>query len=179
MALPNHHLPIALTMGDPAGIGPEIILKAFANHAALMQGCCVVGNLALMQGCCVVGNLALMHQHRHALAEHLPAHIECVEVFALNDALGLQAGQIPVCNVTPDAPISMGEVSAAAGRMAADAVRFAASEALAGRARAMVTAPLHKKALSLAAIDFQVIPKCCRRLPPPILGCQWPTCRCA
>ena len=142
MALPNHHLPIALTMGDPAGIGPEIILKAFANHAALMQGCCVVGNLALM------------HQHRQALAKHLPAHIQCVEVFALNDALGLQAGQIPVCNVTPDAPISIGEVSAAAGKMAADAVRFAASEALAGRARAMVTAPLHKKALSLAAIDF-------------------------
>ena len=61
MALPNHHLPIALTMGDPAGIGPEIILKAFANHAALMQGCCVVGNLALM------------HQHRQALAKPLPA----------------------------------------------------------------------------------------------------------
>ena len=142
MASPNHHLPIALTMGDPAGIGPEIILKAFANHAELMQGCCVLGNLALM------------HRHRQALADFLPAHIQCVEVFALHEALRLQAGQIPVWNVTPDAPISIGEVSAAAGKMAADAVRFAACEALAGRARAVVTAPLHKKALSLAGIDF-------------------------
>lgn len=39
-------------------------------------------------------------------------------------------------------------------KMAADAVLFAAREALEGRAKAVVTAPLHKKALSLAGIEF-------------------------
>lgn len=142
MVTSNPHLPIALTMGDPAGIGPEIILKAFANQPAQMQGCCVLGNWAVMQ------------QHRKMLAEHLPSHIQCVEVFALNDVLRLQAGQIPVWNTTPDAPITLGAATAAGGKMAGDAVRSAAREALEGRARAVVTAPLHKKALSLAGIEF-------------------------
>lgn len=142
MASSNHHLPIALTMGDPAGIGPEIIIKAFANHPVQMQGCCVLGNLAVMQ------------HHRNMLAERLPTQIQCVEVFALSEAQHVQAGQIPVWNTTPDAPIALGVASAAGGKMAADAVLFAAREALEGRAKAVVTAPLHKKALSLAGIEF-------------------------
>lgn len=142
MASSQPLLPIALTMGDPSGIGPEIILKAFATQPEQMQGCCVVGNLAAMQ------------QHRTTLSQHLPAHMRCVEVFALSDGLRMQAGQIPVWNITPDAPITLGAVGAAGGKMAADAVLFAAREALEGRAKAVVTAPLHKKALSLAGIEF-------------------------
>lgn len=142
MASSNHHLPIALTMGDPAGIGPEIIIKAFANHPVQMRGCCVLGNLAVMQ------------HHRNMLAERLPTQIQCVEVFALSEAQHVQVGQIPVWNTMPDAPITLGVASAAGGKMAGDAVRSAAREALEGRARAVVTAPLNKKALSLAGIEF-------------------------
>jgi 4-hydroxythreonine-4-phosphate dehydrogenase len=142
MAMPQPSLPIALTMGDPAGIGPEIILKAFANHAEQMHGCCVVGNLTVMR------------QQLAWLANALPQGVECVEVSDVHQALQMHAGQVPVCPVTPDAPIAMGEVSAAAGQMAADAVRFAARAALQGRALAVVTAPLHKKALSLAGVEY-------------------------
>ena len=142
MVMPQSSLPIALTMGDPAGIGPEIILKAFANHAEQMHGCCVVGNLTVMR------------QQLAWLANALPEGVECVEVSDVHQALQMHAGQVPVCPVTPDAPVAMGEVSAAAGQMAADAVRFAARAALQGRALAVVTAPLHKKALSLAGVEY-------------------------
>ena len=37
-------LPIAITMGDPAGIGPEIIVKAYAKNPALANTCFVVGD---------------------------------------------------------------------------------------------------------------------------------------
>ena len=56
-----------------------------------------------------------------------------------------------VMRATPnDAQIATGEVSAAAGRMAADAVTWAARAALRDEVLAVVTAPLHKKALSSA-----------------------------
>ncbi|RYF75564.1 MAG: 4-hydroxythreonine-4-phosphate dehydrogenase PdxA, partial [Comamonadaceae bacterium] len=37
-------LPIAITLGDPAGIGPEIIAKAFRDAPELTQGCFVAGD---------------------------------------------------------------------------------------------------------------------------------------
>ena len=43
------HLPIAITPGDIAGIGPEIVIKAFRDAPDVMQGCFVVGDVALMR----------------------------------------------------------------------------------------------------------------------------------
>ena len=135
-------LPIAMTMGDPAGIGPEIILKAFANHSEQMQGICVVGNLTQMR------------RQLDMLAPQLSQAITCTEVFHVSDALKLPSGQLAVMNVSPDADVVTGVVSASAGRMAADAVTWAAMAALQGEVRAVVTAPLNKKALSLADMDY-------------------------
>src|SRR5690606_18704747 len=42
-------LPIALTQGDPAGIGPEVLVKAFRDAPALMQGSFVAGDVAVMR----------------------------------------------------------------------------------------------------------------------------------
>jgi 4-hydroxythreonine-4-phosphate dehydrogenase len=66
----------------------------------------------------------------------------------------LPPGQIPVLQVTPDAPLTVGQISANAGRMAAEAVIWAAKAALRREVAAVVTAPLHKKALSLAGFDY-------------------------
>ena len=44
-----HNLPLAITLGDAAGIGPEIIVKAFAEQPELTQHCVVVGDVAVMQ----------------------------------------------------------------------------------------------------------------------------------
>ena len=134
-------LPLALTMGDPAGIGPEIILKAFGQHPAQLRGVCVVGDLAAMQG------------HANHLAGHLPSHVQCVAVGHLQQAWEMAPHQVPVLQAGPAADFTPGQVSAEAGRMAADAVIWAAKAALRGEVAAVVTAPLHKKALSLAGID--------------------------
>ena len=40
---------LAVSMGDPAGIGPEIIVKAWAQDPAAMAHCCVAGDLAVLQ----------------------------------------------------------------------------------------------------------------------------------
>ena len=66
----------------------------------------------------------------------------------------MPTGHVPVINVTPDADIETGKVSAAAGRMAADAVTWAARAVLRSEFNALVTAPLHKKALSLAGVAY-------------------------
>ena len=42
-------LPLAITMGDPAGIGPEIVAKAFAQEPKLMRGSFVAGDVACMR----------------------------------------------------------------------------------------------------------------------------------
>ena len=142
MALTKNRIPMALTMGDPAGIGPEIILKAFAAYPHDMQDSVVIGNLSLM---------------RHQLVQlsaHLPKTLHCLEVSSPMQALNVPAGHVPVINVTPDVAIENGQVSAAAGRMAADAVTWAARSALRAEVSAVVTAPLHKKALSLAGVPY-------------------------
>jgi 4-hydroxythreonine-4-phosphate dehydrogenase len=46
---PGHAKPIAITLGDAAGIGPEIIAKAFRDAPELLAGCFVVGDVALMR----------------------------------------------------------------------------------------------------------------------------------
>ncbi|MSQ65793.1 MAG: 4-hydroxythreonine-4-phosphate dehydrogenase PdxA [Limnohabitans sp.] len=135
-------LPMALTMGDPAGIGPEIIFKAFAAHPDEMRGICVAGNLTVMR------------RQLAALLPHLPQAIQCQEVTVAAAALQVPHGCVPVINVTPDAEIEPGRVSAAAGRMAADAVSWGAGAALRAEVSALVNAPLHKKALSLAGVEF-------------------------
>ena len=41
---------MAVTLGDAAGIGPEIIVKAFRDAPAQMQGCVVIGDEAVLLG---------------------------------------------------------------------------------------------------------------------------------
>jgi len=48
-------LPLAITQGDPAGIGPEIVAKAFRDAPRDMRGCFVVGDLATLRRVLVAG----------------------------------------------------------------------------------------------------------------------------
>jgi len=143
MTTPTAVLPLALTMGDPAGIGPEIILKAFSQAPQRMRGCCVVGDLFSMQ------------QHLALLGGCVDKQLTCVAVQDLQAAWSVPAHHVPVLQIDPPAKeLFMGQVSASAGRMAANAVIWAARAALKGEVSALVTAPLHKKALSLAGLAY-------------------------
>ena len=49
-------LPVAITQGDSAGIGPEIIAKAFRDHGRLLRGCFVAGDVqTLRRGAQAIG----------------------------------------------------------------------------------------------------------------------------
>jgi 4-hydroxythreonine-4-phosphate dehydrogenase len=73
----------------------------------------------------------------------------------------------------------LGRVSAAAGRLAADAVTWAARAALRGEIAALATAPLHKEALAAAGVPFPghtELLQAERRGTP---AWRWSRCRCA
>ena len=128
--------PILITMGDAAGIGPEIIAKAFQNHPADMVDCLVVGDVPTMRraAALIKAGLQLPVAELESLAEfkHLP---NCIPV--------LQKGELL-------AHISIGLLSGLAGQKAADCIVWAAQAVLSGQASAMVTAPIHKEALAAA-----------------------------
>ena len=140
--LQSSALPVAITMGDPAGIGPEIILKAFAQAPELTQGCCVFGDLPTLQ------------KQLSLLAPLLPRHLECLPITDVTQVGHSLDHQIPVIQCGESSQIAMGQVSAQAGAMAAEAIRSATSAALDGKVAAVVTAPVNKKALQLSGVDF-------------------------
>lgn len=134
--------PIAVTMGDPAGIGPEIIAKAWSQEPQLLQGCFAVGDVACLRRGALV-----------AAGGQPPLPLARID--ALAELAGVPPRCIPVLPVSETAnPPAHGKVDALAGRLAADAVTWAVRAALRGDIAALVTAPLHKEALSAAGVAF-------------------------
>jgi 4-hydroxythreonine-4-phosphate dehydrogenase len=136
--------PLLVTMGDPAGIGPEIVIKALLNRPDWRSDTVVVGDAAVLQRA-----LALVQPDRASALGAMPL----VELSSLADWPAVPPGALAfVQGCRPEGLPQWGRVEALAGRMAADCIEWAAREVLAGRARAMVTAPVHKEALSAAGV---------------------------
>ncbi len=139
-------LPLALSIGDVAGIGPEIIARAFAGGRA--------------QGCVVYGCAQAMADAVDAL--HLRPDAERPVVARVDDpaaAQNLPPGCIPV--VQPPGvdsqvlqSIRPGVVDARAGAAAHASLVEAAQAALRGEVAGLVTAPIHKEAWHAAGIGF-------------------------
>jgi 4-hydroxythreonine-4-phosphate dehydrogenase len=135
-------LPLAITMGDPAGIGPEIVARAFRVAPGLTRGCFVVGDLACLRraaGWTTDGALPLPVAAITTAAQALDVPPSCIPVLQLG-----AGGPLP----------PVGQVSAQGGRMAAEAVLWAARAALRGEVAGVVTAPLHKEALAAAGLPY-------------------------
>ena len=135
---------IAITQGDSAGIGPEIIAKAFRDQPVLMQGCFVVGDIATIR------------RGAQAVAAHDGSVSMPVAAIALpEEALSIPLRCIPVLQL-PDMPASApwGQITASAGAAAAACVQWAARAALRQEIAALVTAPLHKEALHAGGVSY-------------------------
>jgi 4-hydroxythreonine-4-phosphate dehydrogenase len=130
-------------MGDPAGIGPEIVSAAFRDAPEVTRGCFVVGDL----GCMRRGAQAMAGQQ-----VSLPMAL----ITSAQELAAVPPRCIPLLQVVaaPHEPPPIGQVSAAAGRIAADCVIWAARAALRGEIAGLVTAPLHKEALAAAGVAF-------------------------
>lgn len=139
MAQHRTSLPIGFTMGDAAGIGPEIIVKTFA--AGLSGPAIVYGDVGIMQT--TVAGLELEHQLR-------------VEIISEPEACPDDPAIIPVLNRWQALPenLPMGQAHAEAGRGAYEYLCHAIDNAMAQRIRAIVTAPLNKKAMQMGGVDY-------------------------
>ena len=137
--------PLAITMGDAAGIGPEIIAKAYADRAASMQGSFVAGDVQAMRRASAL------------VAQGLAWPV--LQISDPQEALQVPPRCIPVLQVgAPMLSVPYGQVSAVAGEFAGRCVQWAAQQALDGVIAAVVTAPLNKQSLSAAGPPFDSFP---------------------
>src|SRR5690349_19817499 len=120
---------LAITMGDPAGVGPEIIVKACRRLLPRVEA----GGLRLL----VIGHRSALQAAQALLQENLR--------FGANEDAPL--GFIAAGN--EDVQVSFGAISPEGGRFAYLAVERAVGLALEGKVDAIVTAPLNKEALNL------------------------------
>ena len=134
------HAPIAMTVGDAAGIGPEIVVKLHAR--GLSAPCIVYGDTGSLRRACA------------SLGFDLKI-VELARTDPLTDQYQ-QSGHIFVRPTLPALPadLPLGSVDARAGAAAVQALCDAIDDALAGRIRAIVTAPLNKESMHAAGIDF-------------------------
>jgi 4-hydroxythreonine-4-phosphate dehydrogenase len=131
--------PVAVTFGDAAGIGPEIVVKTFADGAFMSEHpAFVVGDIGVLRRATALWAPSL---HVDAIAgpeQHRPA-----------------PGALQVVNISDlPAELPWGQVSAAAGRAAFVAIRQAIEWANQRRIGAVCTAPIHKEALAAAGVPY-------------------------
>jgi 4-hydroxythreonine-4-phosphate dehydrogenase len=117
---------IGITMGDAAGIGPEIVLKALKDKAAL-NGC----------RCAIIGDA----RHLHHLASELAIDIESldIEIFDLNNL--------------PET-FSLGVDAPSTGKASAEYIEAAVKLWRDAKIDAICTAPISKKAINMGGYDF-------------------------
>ena len=128
--------PIGITMGDPTGIGPEIVARLFAEGVEAR--------------CVVIGDAGMLRRAVSIVGATLPV----VAVTSPETATGARGRIEVICasDLLPDLPF--GRVHARGGAAAYAYVIRAIDDALAGRLSAIVTAPISKLALHAAGIRY-------------------------
>src|SRR6478736_7409644 len=131
---------IAITMGDPASIGPEIAVKAVMEN-----------NIYTICRPLVIGDASVMNQITQKLG--MKAKINAVQ--SVNDAR-FEMGVIDVFDLknVNVGDLKFGEVSAMAGHAAFEAVKKAIELAMNGEVDATVTGPINKKSINEAGHHF-------------------------
>lgn len=116
---------IAVTMGDPAGIGPEVVLQALAD-----------GEIARLAKWIVIGDARVLAMAGQVTGLELEAQLLDLRMLEAVD------------------DFAFGRLDARCGRAAVEYVRAATELCLRGEAAAMVTAPLNKEAVTLSGMPF-------------------------
>lgn len=125
---------VAITLGDPAGVGPEVIVKALASLAEGERTDFVV-----------VGNVEALQRANDAASTAL----------RFSTAAAPVAGSVIVDEVELGAALpEIGKVSEVAGEASVRYIKRAVELALSGKADVIVTAPINKEAMNLAGHHF-------------------------
>jgi 4-hydroxythreonine-4-phosphate dehydrogenase len=132
-------------MGDAAGIGPEIIVKAFAS--------------GLAPDCVVVGDAQVIAEAAARLTSAEAFGPSVARMARYEQWLAVPIGVIPVVQAHGLEPgslrdLPLGRVDARAGAAAYAAIVTAAQAAMRGEVSAVVTAPIHKEAMHAAGMPY-------------------------
>jgi 4-hydroxythreonine-4-phosphate dehydrogenase len=129
---------LLITLGDVAGIGPEIVARAWPDLLSLCRPIVVGDPLWLRRALALVGSRA--------------------EVRPVADLSGAEpsAGVLPCVPASSEnlAAVQPGRISAAAGQAAYDFLCYAIDQTVSGAADGIVTAPLHKEGLHAAGLPY-------------------------
>lgn len=129
--------PFVITMGDPAGIGPEISLKA------------LIANKFYRDNTIIIGNTAILEHYSNQLNYSIPLNvISEPEMFEKGKINIISGDELSVDDIT------VGKVSAAGGDSAFKYVEKAILYAMDKRITAIITGPLNKEALHLGGHYF-------------------------
>ena len=131
---------IGITMGDAAGIGPELCLRALQSSEVL--ACCrpvIFGSYSILKR--VADKCELVCPSKVLPIDKWGGHAE-------------DGGLILDCGNLDSTKVSCGKIQAACGAAAYDYIQLAISAAMTGKTGAIVTAPIHKEALQLAGVPY-------------------------
>ena len=131
---------LAITMGDPAGVGPEVVVGALAQRR-VREACRAL----------IIGDARTLRMASRGLEERFDPTV-------VSDAKELRTSKSGVClldlqNADPG-EIPLGQVSRAAGLAAASYIREAVDLALSQEVSGIVTGPINKEALRLADVPY-------------------------
>jgi 4-hydroxythreonine-4-phosphate dehydrogenase len=135
--------PIVITMGDPTGVGPEVIIKALLEGGldGLSRSVLVAGDPGMLQRAAAVFGPECHVSPGTGMASHLLS-------------LGGRVLAVRALSELPASLLEYGHPSPACGRAMAEYVEWACDRCLDGETAAMVTAPINKAAIRAAGYDF-------------------------
>jgi len=132
---------LALTMGDPAGIGPELCLRAL-TEGAVLERCVPV----------VFGSASVVGQLAKAGLSPIKCPVISLPEWYANGVVDKPA--LIDCDGERSLPAQPGQISAACGRAGFSFIEHAIQAAMANRVHGVVTAPIHKEALRLSGVCY-------------------------
>ena len=130
--------PLAISMGEPAGIGPDLILQLYEQRAEYQ-----------LPPFIVMGSMAFLA----ARARRLGLSINFAQT-SVAEAASQFPVALPVCHIEGLVPDRPGETSPLSGKVVMESIARAVSETLSGACRGMVTGPIHKAALYTAGFRY-------------------------
>ncbi len=134
--------PLAITMGDPAGIGPELCLRVVQDPSVL--SCCLP---------VIVGDLEVLLRVARTCDLSVPERVVMLREWNSR----LLDGNTPIvldCQAIDAGLLRPGEIQASCGRAAFKYIRVAIEKTIAADFAGLVTGPIHKQALTRAHIPF-------------------------
>ncbi|MGD9899227.1 MAG: 4-hydroxythreonine-4-phosphate dehydrogenase PdxA [Calditrichaceae bacterium] len=132
---------IGITLGDPAGIGPEIVLKAIIRHPDIYEKCFPV----------IYGDPYILNFYRELLGLKTKI-LEIADLNQLSDTKSDVIYCLPVSRFRKK--IIPGKVAGQSGLMAYNYIKKAVEHAIEGKLNAIVTAPINKEALKMGGVPY-------------------------